>query len=120
MQNRTFVILAEIDHIIYKVKAYSTILNEKLDEKFTSDKECRLGKWYLEGDGKKHFGNAKSYPLIKKPHATVHNAVHNNINIIKNGFKPEQIDSIIANFAQMEEASNKLFDILDNITQEIS
>ncbi len=118
VQNRTFVILAEIDHIAYKVKAYSAILNEQLDAKFGNHHECRLGKWYEEGEGFKHFKNTKSYASIENPHEIVHNAVNKNLNVIKNGFDAQHIDEVVENFAQMEKASGRLFDILDNITEE--
>jgi len=98
VQNRTFVILAEIDHIVYKVKAYSTILNEQLDAKFGNTHECRLGKWYDEGDGYKNFKDTKSYPLIPNPHEIVHGAVNKNLDVIKNGFNGQQIDEITDNF----------------------
>jgi methyl-accepting chemotaxis protein len=120
VQNTTFVILAEIDHIAYKVKAYSAILNEQFDVKFGNHHECRLGKWYEEGEGFKHFKNTKSYASLENPHEIVHNVANENLEIIKNGFSGEQVDEIVDNFAKMEKASDTLFKILDDLTNEAS
>lgn len=118
MENHLFITLAKIDHIVYKTKAYSAILNEQLTQEFNNHHECRLGKWYESGAGYERFSCAKSYPLIEEPHQKVHNAVHTNMDIISSGFKAEQTSTLVANFQEMEEASSKLFTLLNNLPQE--
>jgi methyl-accepting chemotaxis protein len=118
VENKTFTILAEIDHIVFKTKAYSSILNERKDEVFTDDRSCRLGKWYFDGDGKEHFKDTKNYPLIKEPHRVVHSSVAENLEVIKHGFTMEQLDTIVDNFKTMEKASEKLFTLLDAMSEE--
>ncbi len=118
VENKTFTILAEIDHIAFKTKAYSAVLNEQKDEIFTNDHTCRLGKWYYDGEGKKLFEKTKNYPLIKEPHKVVHESVTNNLEIIKHGFDIDKLDLIIENFTAMEKASEKLFNLLDDMSEE--
>jgi len=118
VENKTFTILAEIDHIVFKTKAYSAVLNEQKEEVFTDEHSCRLGKWYFEGDGKKHFEKTKNYPLIKEPHQTVHSSVAENLEAIKHGFSMDKLDTIIENFRTMEKASAKLFALLDAMSEE--
>ncbi len=118
VENKTFTILAEIDHIVFKTKAYSAILNEQKDEIFTDDHNCRLGKWYYNGDGKKQFEKTRNYPLIKEPHKIVHESVSNNLEIIKQGFTMDKLDLIVKNFTAMEQASEKLFSLLDSMSEE--
>ncbi len=118
VENKTFVILAEIDHIVFKTKAYSTILNEQKDEKFSDNQNCRLGKWYYEGEGKKYFGGTKTYSMISEPHKAVHDNAIKNLEIIKDGFHMDKLDAIVDNFTKMEEASKKLFSLLDVMSDE--
>lgn len=119
LENRIYISMAKIDHIVYKTNAYSAILNEKLNEKFSTHKECRLGQWYLTGAGKERFSNKKEYPLIDAPHAAVHNAVLSNMNILNadDEFQIHDIGPIIANFEKMEEASNKLFTLMNKLVE---
>lgn len=118
MENHLFITLAKIDHIVYKTRAYSAILNEQLTEEFSNHHECRLGKWYEQGVGFERFSCTKSYPLIEEPHHDVHNAVHANMDVIHSGFKAEQTDQLVTNFKAMETASQKLFVLLNKLPQE--
>jgi len=118
VESKTFTILAEIDHIIYKTKIYSAVLNEETGQDFANDHNCRLGKWYYEGDGKKYFGKTKIYPEIKEPHKIVHESTIKNMDIIKHGFDINGIEKIVNNFLAMEKASDKLFALLDTMSNE--
>ncbi len=120
MESKTFIILSEIDHIVYKTRAYSSVLNENTQEDFSDDHNCRLGKWYYEGDGKKYFNHTKSYPMIKEPHKIVHDSVLQNVDLVKDGFRMENLDKVIDNFAKMEKSSEKLFKLLDEMSEEKS
>ena len=118
IENKTFAILAKIDHVVFKTEAYSTIVNEKLDKQLTSDHECRLGKWYYEGEGKEHFQNTKAYPLIKEPHRVVHERAKESLELIKQGFNEKMIDTLVNNFKELENASDRLFKLLDEMSEE--
>lgn len=120
MENKIFVTLAKIDHIVYKTEAYSTILNENLDKKFVDHNNCRLGKWHGDGQGKERFGYKKSYNLIDEPHKIVHEAVHKNIDILNfgDGFNCNEVEPIASNFTEMEKASEKLFSLLNNLASD--
>ncbi len=117
LENSIFVTLVKIDHIIYKTKSYSAILNERTEDVFPTTHECRLGKWYFEGEGKKRFECKKAYPLIDTPHKIVHNAVHKSLETISSssGFQVSHIGSMVENFAEMERASSELFSLLDEL-----
>jgi methyl-accepting chemotaxis protein len=120
MENKIFVTLAKIDHIVYKTAAYSTILNENLDKKFTDHKNCRLGKWHGEGQGKERFECKKAYKLIDEPHQSVHNIVYKNMDILNygGGFHVNEVEPITANFREMEKASTKLFALLNELVSD--
>jgi len=120
MENAIFVTLAKIDHIVYKTDAYSTILNENLDKEFIEHKNCRLGKWYFQGQGKERFGCKKAYSLIDEPHEIVHSIVHKNLDILKydGGFHINELEPITENFKEMERASETLFSLLNELVND--
>ncbi len=118
VESKTFTILTEIDHIIYKTRAYSAVLNEEREQVFDDDHNCRLGKWYYEGDGKKYFEKTKIYPKIKEPHKIVHESAAKNMDIVKHGLEEKGIEKIVDNFLIMEKESEKLFALLDAMSDE--
>ena len=120
LENSIFVTLVKIDHIIYKTKSYSAVLNERLDDKFPTTQECRLGKWYSFGEGKRRFECKKAYPLIDAPHKVVHQTVHDNMGIVAEGggFQVHEVEPIVENFKVMEKASTELFGLLNELTKD--
>ncbi|MDD2780021.1 methyl-accepting chemotaxis protein [Sulfuricurvum sp.] len=119
IENTTFITLAKIDHIMYKSNAYKSMVNGKTEIKFGTHHECRLGKWYDSGPGKERFAHLSSYKEIQKPHEIVHNEVHKNMVYIENGdHSIEHKEEIIQNFQSMEDASLKLFGLMDSLISE--
>lgn len=118
MENKTFAILAKIDHIVYKTNAYFAILNEKSNMVTTDKNNCRFGKWYSEGAGKERFEKNKNYPLLDEPHQKIHSYIHENIEEIKEGYNNKNIALLIERFKKMEESSKNLFEIMDNMIKE--
>jgi len=120
MENKTFITLTKIDHLVYKTLAYTTVLNEDIDAKFSTHKDCRLGKWYLEGQGQERFSCKKAYTLIDEPHQKVHDLVHKNMEILNDGgqFQIHEVAPITANFKEMEKASDKLFVLLNELAND--
>ncbi|MEA2110515.1 MAG: nitrate- and nitrite sensing domain-containing protein [Campylobacterota bacterium] len=118
MENRVFIVLAKIDHIIFKTEAYDTIVNADTSKTFTRHTECRLGKWY-ETTGKERFGDTNAYKASVTPHKSVHDKVHDNIDFMTpKDRRLENEDKIISNFKEMEASSDKLFTALDDMRNE--
>ncbi len=118
MKNQVFLILAKIDHIIYKANAYDAIINNEKDKKFANTEECGLGKWYHK-EGKVIFGKAPSYNKIANPHKRVHDDILKNMKFIQIEDKRiENEDTIIENFKDMEKASYELYDLFDQLRKE--
>ena len=119
MQNRVFVVLVKIDHIIYKSNTYDTIVEADTSKTFGSHTECRLGKWY-EGDAKERFGKTNAYRDLLTPHKIVHDDVLHCLTYFKDEDKRlENEETIIKYLKEMEEASNKLFVLLDDMLDEV-
>jgi len=119
IKDKLFMILVKIDHILFKSNTYSSVLSENRVQDFGDHKSCRLGKWYLD-DGKKTFGNTQAYKNANKPHSLVHECALENIRYIDSGeaMKKSKKEKIVSNFANMEQASVELFDLLDQMIVE--
>jgi methyl-accepting chemotaxis protein len=115
MENSIFVVLAKLDHILYKSRAYNSIMSlNKLLTKETPH-ECSLGKWY-DSEGKKRFSSTSSFSKILVPHNLVHESANANLTYIDDNAIVSTIQNaneIVKNFEKMEEASNELFKLLD-------
>ena len=59
MKNKNFIVLAKIDHILFKADALSHIEKSQYKE-FSDHNSCRFGKWYAV-DGAAQFGHSQSY-----------------------------------------------------------
>ncbi|MCB0368473.1 MAG: CZB domain-containing protein [Bdellovibrionales bacterium] len=111
-----FMSLAKLDHIIWKVNTYLSIIEEKPAFKFVDHHNCRLGKWYYEGVGKINFSNLSSYRNLESSHAQVHNGTKDIFDYLSN--IQGNIETIISGAHVMEKASKGVFDGLDLILKE--
>jgi len=118
MQDEVFVVLAKIDHVIFKSVTYDTIVEVDKSKTFTSHTECRLGKWY-NGIGKDRFGKTNAYKSALAPHKEVHDKAITNLQYFKTkDTRLENEDTIIKNLQNMEENSDKLFLLLNEMLEE--
>lgn len=60
---RSFCELAKVDHLIYKFRVYKVLLGLSTEtvSDFASHLECRLGKWYYEGEGHACYSRLAGY-----------------------------------------------------------
>ena len=117
MENSIFVVLAKIDHILYKSRAYNSIVSLKKILPTVNHHECRLGKWY-DGEGQTRFSHTPSYASIAAPHTIVHNNANKNLDYLDQETILVHADEIIGNFEAMENASQELFDKMDTMLNE--
>ena len=120
IRDSLFMVLVKIDHILFKSNAYTSVLSGQSNVEFGNHKECRLGKWYL-AEGKERYGHTQNYNSIDAPHEKVHTSVLQNITILKTGsiFDAKAEKEIIDNFKIMEDESQKLFDVIDRVVDEL-
>ena len=120
MENSVFVVLAKIDHILYKSRAYNSIISLEKVLKEQSTHECSLGVWY-DDEGKRRFSKTQAYKTLAIPHATVHNNANANLHYLEGDAEDQTLqhsETIISNFEKMEEASNQLFTLMDKMLKE--
>ncbi|MEA2100714.1 MAG: methyl-accepting chemotaxis protein, partial [Campylobacterota bacterium] len=120
MENSIFVVLAKIDHILYKSRAYNSMISLKKVLSTYNTHECSLGIWY-DNEGKERFNNTQSYSKITTPHKVVHDNANTNLKYLEDNADKNTLDNaneIITNFEKMEDASLELFRLMDNMLQE--
>ncbi len=116
MKNKNFIVLAKIDHILFKANALQHIEKDKHND-FENHNNCRFGKWY-NTEGQSQFGHSKSFKEIITPHSIVHNSVLNTFSLIENDIVINHENEILENFTNMEKASDELFVLMDNMLLE--
>ena len=116
MKNKNFIILAKMDHILFKSDAMSHFERETYKE-FSDHHSCRFGKWY-ESEGAQTFKNAKSFQEIEAPHSIVHSSVREVFDLMQREDVFDHKEFVKNNFIKMEEASEKLFEIMDKVLEE--
>lgn len=118
IQDKIFVNLVMIDHIVFKANAYASITLGKKSGEFGTHHQCRLGKWY-DDDGKKRFGATKSYQAMEHPHKVVHENVINAIKCVEGEDTcVEKKEQILKDFKAMEIASEELFRLAEGMIAE--
>jgi len=119
MENNVFVVLAKIDHILYKSRAYNSMISLKPILKEVNAHQCNLGVWY-DGEGKARFANTASYPKLAAPHECVHKNANTNLHYLSGNVEEDTLahaEEIISNFNRMEEASEELFILMDKMLE---
>jgi methyl-accepting chemotaxis protein len=111
--DRVFMSLAKLDHILWKVNTYYSAVTKEEQFKFVDHHNCRLGKWYYEGEGKDNFSKTPNYSKLETPHAKVHNGTHRVFDLMVQD--NVDIKSLVGAFQEMETGSDEVFNILDKI-----
>jgi len=121
IKNRLVVTSIKVDHVLYKTEAYASILDSRSSKVFEDYRSCNMGKWYT-ADGESEFGATKAFREMDEPHNKVHSSVLKNLEYVKNSstLKDDNPKKIIANFQEMEDASNILFTKLNEMIEEVS
>jgi hypothetical protein len=117
MADSVFVSLAKLDHILWKVNTYLSLNLREPAFQFVDHHNCRLGKWYEEGDGKEYFSASSYYKELEAPHAAVHNGTHEVFELIQQ--EPLDYQALLEVLDEMEASSHEVFACLDRIRDDI-
>lgn len=107
-----FIDTVKLDHLMYKVDIYQCIfgMSDREVESFSSHYECRLGKWYYEGQGLA-MQSTQTYAQLEPPHKLVHEAGTRALTAKR---EKRHVDCIGALY-EMEMASREVLQILDTM-----
>ncbi len=110
---RSFSELAKLDHLVYKFEIYKVFMkmSSKTVVDFSDHTQCRLGKWYYEGDGSLCFSQLPGYREVEQPHLVVHQAGIDALNHFHNNDISQALNSL----EKMEQASLHVMEALENM-----
>ncbi|MES9833137.1 MAG: methyl-accepting chemotaxis protein [Candidatus Thiodiazotropha sp. DIVDIV] len=109
-----FMGLAKLDHMLWKVNTYLSINHDKPAFDFVDHHNCRLGKWYYEGEGKEFFSSSPYYKALEQPHEIVHRTTHDIFKLLES---ERNYSALMHALKSMEEGSMEVFRKLDEIKQ---
>ena len=112
---RSFVEVAKMDHLVYKFEIYKVFLgtSAKKPEDFSSHEDCRLGKWYYEGEGHHCFSKLHGFQDMAEPHLRFHRHGVEAVTHFHEGHYQQGIEAI----AEMEKASFQVLKSLETIAE---
>lgn len=123
-QDMTFTSLVKLDHIIYMQNAYMTVNNGTASPEAAAvgvdHHNCRLGKWYEQGEGHQLFRDMPSYSRLEAPHAAVHQNIHGVLQLLTDEWDRSQDlhDGILGHFEAAEEASWNVVQTIEQLLNE--
>ena len=115
--NEVFCTLAKLDHTVFKNNLYALVFGLADSFNQVPHTNCRLGKWYYEGDGKEHFFNTIAYKELEPFHAQVHTQANALAEAIMNKQNPTKafVDEKVLG---MEKGSDGVMSCLDKMLTE--
>jgi hypothetical protein len=112
-----FIQTVKLDHLVWKVEVYKAVRGDttKSQADFADHTQCRLGKWFYQGDGKSLFADFSDFKQLAKPHQAVHEAGKNALQAKENKEPLKMVDLL----NQMELASQAVFKHLNGIEAKV-
>lgn len=98
-------------HLSWKLKVRNFLQGDESaisKEQICSHKECDLGRWYYS-EGMTKYKNSTYFQNIEKPHARLHQIIHDVYNMYERG----ELDQATDLYAELEPLSDKIVDLLD-------
>lgn len=110
---RGFVNAVKVDHMVFKSNVYKVFmgLSDMKPEDVVDHHNCRLGKWYYEGEGVSCYSKLPGYGQLEAPHAKVHQSA---IEALK-AFYANDMECAMNALMEMEEASDEVQNALEEI-----
>ncbi|MGO2512616.1 methyl-accepting chemotaxis protein [Marinomonas polaris] len=111
----SFLNTVKLDHAVWKNDVYNRIDKKKFDEEVNLHTECRLGKWYYEGYGSRHFQQSPSFKAIETPHRAVHESGRAALKAAQTGNTKE----MLVQLDKMEVASLQVVVHIESLMEEV-
>ncbi len=95
--------LANLEELELKMAVYRVFmgLSDATEADFIDDTECRLGRWYFDGDGRDLFEGQTEYAALEQPHRQVHDNAREAVRLYRLG----RMDDALAALSAMEAAN---------------
>ncbi len=122
--DQLFASLVKLDHILYMQRGYVAVEHEGHGEEAEAVKvdhhNCRLGKWYEQGQGKQSFSHVPAYSELDPWHAQVHQGVHKAVDLTQEDWMHDEsaLQAIINAMRQAEEGSQKVIELISKLVDQ--
>ncbi|MCP5160860.1 MAG: CZB domain-containing protein [Hahellaceae bacterium] len=114
----TFIDTVKLDHIVFKNDVYRALLDKSASSKAKAHlgdhTQCRLGQWYLHGEGAEKFSGTSTYRKLDTPHQRVHLAGKQALR----SFEAGEHAQVLQQVKEMESASQQVLKLLDQFKLE--
>lgn len=107
----SFLNTTKLDHAVWKQNIYELLQNQCFDQPVNSHHECRLGKWYYEGQGASLYSSLPGFRELEAPHALVHESGRLALEHAAAGDTTKQVMAL----QRMEDASMQVVQAIDSI-----
>lgn len=113
----SFITSVMLDHIDWKNQIYQhlQVQDMNISNEIKDHTQCRLGKWYFEGEGQNSFSHLPSFKKMDEPYKQVH---QHGIKALQANFEKDR-DKTIQHLGEMEKASMQVQNLLDNMIHEM-
>ncbi|MES9993285.1 MAG: methyl-accepting chemotaxis protein [Candidatus Thiodiazotropha sp.] len=111
-----FMGLAKLDHMLWKVNTYLSVNQGEPAFDFVDHHNCRLGKWYYEGEGNEIFSTSSRYKELEHPHEVVHETTREVFALLRG---ERDYNALMRSLKVMEDHSMEVFRKLDEIKQDV-
>lgn len=111
---RGFLDTVKLDHAVWKNNLYNLLETQSFDESVNSHKECRLGQWYYEGEGRQ-YSHLNEFKALEQPHQQVHECGRSAMN----AGRDQDFDLMIKEVNKMESSSRVVVEKLDRLLSQL-
>jgi methyl-accepting chemotaxis protein len=120
--DKAFGSLVKVDHIVYKQHAYNAIGRDEADASRgaveVDHTQCRLGRWYYEGEGRERFAGMPAFQAIESPHQRVHDNFQRALAVAERDWVNDDTirEDLLASVDAAETASDEVMTAMDRLT----
>lgn len=112
---QSFLDTVKLDHAVWKNEVYRRIDSQDFHSEINTHTECRLGQWYYQGYGAKHYQQLRNFKAIETPHKAVHESGRAAVKAAQAMNQKE----MLSNLDKMETASLQVVVSIESLLEEI-
>ncbi|USP16109.1 methyl-accepting chemotaxis protein [Vibrio gazogenes] len=120
----SFASLIKLDHVIYKQNGYIALESNgegaEAKEVQVDHFNCRMGKWYYEGEGREAFSQTTAYRRLEEHHQAVHQNMRQALALVREDWLTDDdvLNRLVAVVDQAERASNRMIEYVSEMVIE--
>ncbi|WP_077334618.1 methyl-accepting chemotaxis protein [Vibrio ruber] len=120
----SFASLIKLDHVIYKQNGYIALESNgegaEAKEVQVDHFNCRMGKWYYEGEGYEAFSQTSAYHRLEEHHQAVHQNMQEALKLVREDWLADDdvLHRLVDVVDKAEHASNRVIEYVSEMVRE--